>query len=379
MRLLQLVNLDSGVVTGGGSSRIRALDDFVDSHDGQRIVVQDWAWHRNRAYRLMRPLSLLRQVRLAKPDALILRYPGFPFFWSIEGNVALLRGLFFLNMLRRVKSRQRFGVAVDILDLLRYPSPNPDMKLELSDKWLGFFEQRLLDLADETWACSRAIGKHLAETYHISEDRVRVVLNGNFRHEASPDALPERIPEGGVRFFYAGDLAPGWRGTELMIDAFLSEAAQHDAWLILCGANGDWIRQSYPDQRVINLGVLSPSGVAAAGRQCQAGLIPQPEEGYYHLAFPTKLGLYLTLGLAVVTTRAREAAEFVEENGVGVVTSAEDLGKTLADIARDPDSLYKYRTKAAEMGEAFYWDNIYAKAFDGFEQRMEGTDGQLNE
>lgn len=376
MRVLQVINKPVRIATGGGDSRTQALDQFIDSIGGARVVVQNEAWQKSRIYRQTRPLSLLGQIRRARPEALVVRYPGFPFFWRHDRNLELARAHAFLRLLRRLTRRIGCRAIVDILDLLRYPSPNPDLALRLSDRALAAFERCLLQWADQVWACSHSIRSHLIDTYDLDQEKVAVVLNGGFRH-GNPEP-PPTIPRPCAptfSFFYAGDLAPGWRGTEIMLDGFTRHVSDPAARLVVCGVNGAWIEQAYPDRRITNLGTLSAEQVAAAGRGCHVGLVPQPESGYYHLAFPTKVGLYLTLGLPVLTTRAREAAEFVETHGVGVAAQATRFGEAMRDLAADPGRLEPMRLRSASVGEGFYWDAIYRRAFDMFASRF--ADGEV--
>lgn len=372
LKLVQVVNTAPGTATGGGSSRALALDQFVDAQGGARIMVQDSAWLRSRVRRLMRPVSLVREIARSGPDILVFRYPGFPFFWSTRRNLDLARSLVFLLLLKRVVRLRGCHVIVDMLDLVRYPSPNPDLALGVSDRLLGYLERCLFAAADELWACSEAIRHHLVETYTLPEENVRIVLNGSFRDDGPGAGVPEAISGESFNFFYAGDLARGWRGAEIMLDAFVAKITDGSARLILCGTNGEWIAGCYPDSRIVNLGPLLAQEVSAVGRMCHVGLIPQPECGYYHLAFPAKLGLYLALGLPVVTSCAKEAADFVQGHGLGVVASAEAFGEGMRDIMADRGMLQRYRQAAAELSEAFYWDNIYGSALAEFKARISG-------
>ncbi len=365
MRIVQIVNRLVSNPLDGGSTRTCALDSFVDSLGGKKLVVQSDGWGDSRVWRLARPWSLLREIESATPDVLIFRYPGFPFFWSIDRNTDILRSLAFLQGIKSLARRNGTRIIIDILDLLRYPSPNPDMKLDLNDGLLGYFEQSLFNTADEVWACSHAIADHLTGTYSLPSDKVRVVLNGNGHNQSVGNATSVTIPEDTFAFFYAGDLSRGWRGTEIMLDGF-QEVIDPSARLVLCGLNGDWIADTCDDQRILLLGPLSADAVAQIGRECKVGLIPQPELGYYHLAFPTKLGLYLNLGLPVLTTLAREASDFVTRNNVGLAVAATDFGRTMSDILAAPDQLEVLRSECDRLGPGFYWDAIYGNAFSGF-------------
>ena len=373
MAVVQLANFGVEQVTGGGTSRSQALDLLVDGLGGTRIVVQDARWNSGRLHRYLRPFSILVQLKQAKPDVLVLRYPGFPFFWSSHRNLDLKRALIFLGRLRSFTKANGVRVVIDILDLLRYASPNPEMKLGIDDALLGKFEEELFGFADEIWACSYSIARHLVDTYALPTERVRVVLNGGFRLSASAHEPAVPASDGEFRFFYAGDLARVWRGTEIMLDGFVGSVTDPSARLVICGANGEWIKDEYSDPRIVNLGVLPSDEIVAWGRTCKVGLIPQPESGYYHMAFPTKLGLYLTLGMPIITTRAEEAAGFVERHGVGLVASADRFGEYLNQVVSDPALLEPMRAKSCSMADGFYWDSIYGEAWDSFQASRRPT------
>lgn len=363
------MNALAGTATGGGSSRTLALDQFVDKQGGSRIIVQDAQWCTDRCRRALRPISLCRDILRAKPDVVLFRYPGFPFFWSLDRGTDLVRSTLFLLALRRLTQRKKVCVVVDVLDLLRFPSPNPDLQLGLDDRGLERFERMLFGYADGIWACSHAIGDHLATVYDIPEDRVQVVLNGSFRESAGVPGGNDHTDYGKFSFFYAGDLAQGWRGTEIMLDGFVNGVKDRSARLVLCGTGGEWIARSVSDERIMNLGVLTAQEAAMAGRNCSVGLIPQPESGYYHMAFPTKLGLYITLGLPVITTCAREAASFVRANGLGLVAPAGDFGTHMQRLMDDVPLFRTCQAAARSMSEAFYWDSIYPAALSQFVER----------
>lgn len=376
MRLLQVVNTQASPATDGGTSRNLALNAFVDSQGGIRIAVQDDAWRASRARRQMRPVSLTAEIRRLRPDVLVFRYPGFPFFWSLDRDLDLLRSLAFLGMLRAALAGSGCRMVIDLCDLIRFPSPDTGITLHLNDRLLAAFERRFFGSADEIWACSEGFGRHIADTYGVAWRSFRLALNGNFRECGDAPAPPEEAVEGSFRFFYAGDLGRGWRGVETMLDGFVSEVSDPSARLVLCGANGGWIAGHYSDRRIVYLGKLTSMEASAIGRQCHVALIPQPEHQYFHLSFPTKLGFYMTLGLPVITTPLREPARFVEKHGVGLAAPPEEFGRQMRRLVELRHEVEAFCSAAVGLSESFYWDSIYGAAFEGFRERF-GVAGSL--
>jgi glycosyltransferase involved in cell wall biosynthesis len=305
----------------------------------------------------LRPYTLAAEIRRASADTVIFRYAGFPFFWGLDDNRMLARAHRFVRQLRSLLSGRR--IILDILDLVRHESPDPQFEVRLDPQRFLQFEQDLFALPTEIWACSYRIAKEIEREYGVSAQAIKVVLNGNFR-EPQHDPAPL---EGTVHFAYAGDLSQGWRGNEITLDGFTAENGPKVSDLILCGIGGEWVPRQYPNPRIRYLGSLPAPEVGQAIARARVGVIPHPPHGYYHLAFPTKLGLYINLGMAILTTNAEEPADFVTRQGLGIVVPPDEFGQAMRWLEQNPAEVAKFQKKALILRESFFWDNIYRSAF----------------
>jgi hypothetical protein len=353
------VNEEAGAAGGGGTSRNLGLDQFVDSIGGRRLVVQNARWRRSRLYRLLRPYTLASEIGRADADVWIFRYAGFPFFWSLEDERCLRCSRLFIRLARRHWRGQR--IILDVMDLMRHQSPNPAIVVKLDDQRFGEFERELFGFATEIWAASRGIGEHLRETYDLPPEKIKTVLNGTFPPGGGGEH-PFAPPPGSFCAFYGGDLGPGWRGIEAMIESF-RRCPSPSLRLVLCGVDGEWIPEyAGGDPRVLYLGSLSADQATTVATRCQVGIICQPPVGYFNENFPTKLGSYVALGLPTLCTPAKEAAEFVTAHDIGVMYGG-NLGDALDRLARSPESLERFRRNLAGLRDRFTWSRIYADAF----------------
>jgi glycosyltransferase involved in cell wall biosynthesis len=364
MRILQVVNHTVDQVLDGGHARTLALDQWVDSVGGDRIVIQDQRWGQSRAFRYARPVILAREIAEIAPDLLVFRYPACPFFMHQERNADVVRAVWFLWLLRRHALSKGVRLVVDMTDLFRDWGGE-----KLNDRLLGLLERSVYGSADEVWACAAPMGQYITDKYNLPPDRARTVRNGNFRRAKVHVAAADEVPAGKLSFLYAGDLRNGVRNIQTILDGFVKHVRSADARLVVCGGHGEWIPDAVNDSRVLYLGLLPPEALNAVGERCSMGLIPQIEEGYLHLVEPTKLGLYMTLRLPVLTSRCKAMMAFIEEHKCGLVAPFDAFGEALNRIAEDPQVLMECRVDP-ELAESFYWDRIYGDALKGFCERF---------
>lgn len=355
--IVQVTNWEGRPVTDGGTLREHALARFLDERGAARILVQSDSFRRSKACRIARLPALLKEIQASRPQLVVLSYPSYPFFWQYRTTPYTAMSFAFAALLRRSARASGFGIVIDVMDLPVYQYRDLGFELEMRPSTLHRFDRFVFSRADVLWVCSQMLAKLIHTRYGIEEARLVVALNGY--HTELPPSLG-RSP-GTVRFAYAGSLNAE-RGILPVIQALTRGSA--DCQLHLCGAGGDWIRSHGSDPRIVYHGSLSDEQAARKLRECDVGLIPYPEQGYYHLAFATKLPFYLGLGLPVLCSNAAETASHVERLGVGICRPIADFGAAFADIAADPAQIVPWQKRVAKVRRELRWSSIYGKALE---------------
>jgi hypothetical protein len=356
MRMLHIVNRKTGRITEGGSSRENALAAFLASKGASAVAILDSRFQRGSAQKLIRLPRLLREIRQFRPELVALNYPSYPFFWQFRVTKYFWSSAAFALWLRSASRRLGFRVVVDVMDLPSAQFEDLGYNLQMRASTLRRFERLILRGADWLWVCSESIGRLIGEDYGVERDRIVTALNG-YHVTVAPRS---RSTKGSIRFAYAGSMNRE-REVEPLIAAFLASDLEQ-CELHLCGPFGDWIPETYTNQRVIYHGSLSDAEAAEALSDCHMGLIPYPEKGYYHLAFATKLAFYLGLGIPVLCSMARETASHVANLNVGMCRAIGDFSAAFRQIAADPRLIDEWGANVLKIRDEFAWDTIYSRA-----------------
>jgi len=99
-------------------------------------------------------------------------------------------------------------------------------------------------------------------------------------------------------------------------------------------------------------------------KECQVGVIPYPESGYYNLAFATKLPFYMALGQPVLCSEARETASHVSRLGIGLVRPLSEFATAIRYLDSHRNQIAAWRQRVMESRGDFAWSNLYSKALE---------------
>lgn len=355
---MHVTNFPPRPVTDGGTHREEALGKLLASWGARRIVVQDSVFRRNKVAKLFRLGRLMREVRSAKPGLVVCNYPAYPFFWQHKITRYTLISLLFASKLRSMANRLGFRIVIDVMDLPVFQYRDLGYQLEMSEDTHKLFDRFVFRRADKLWVCSEMLAETIRREYGCHEQSTIVALNGHSM-DISPPPLDMSGP---MKLAYAGWLSP-WRGVACMIDAFLASGVT-EAQLHMCGPSGEWISEHYADSRIIYHGSLTDAEAIRRLAGCQVGIIPYPEEGYYNLAFATKFPFYLALGMAVLSSEARETASHVRRLGVGLVAPLDKFSDAIAYLDGHRDEVAQWHRRALEVRSDFDWSNIYSRALE---------------
>ncbi|MBI4865477.1 MAG: glycosyltransferase [Candidatus Wallbacteria bacterium] len=317
-------------VPDGGLYRKAGLVEFLKHRAPERfheLVIPTGGSRGRRTGRAL--LALMRFALATRARSILFFYPALPLFHPPAGRKLPALAIW-LATVRRALARRGVKIVLDVEDLpaaqhltlTGRPHPAGDGVLARAERWLSRF-------ADEVWLPSEALADRWRQVSAAPGRQVRVVPTG------APAQLPAAPPGPGqgVRFLCAASLYGAHdRGVSWLLERF-TEGAAPSARLLLAGPGGEWIPGRYPRERVEWVGALDRSELESLAVGADWGLVPYPERGYFHLAFPAKLALYTSCGLPVLTTAARTAAEAVRAAGVGRVSPADSWARTLGELS----------------------------------------------
>jgi glycosyltransferase involved in cell wall biosynthesis len=287
-----------------------------------------------------------------------LAYPAYPFFWQHKVTPYYWMSRAFARRVKRLVNRGGGRVIVDVMDLPRIQYRDLGLPMEMSLRAFERFDQDVFSNADELWVCSGHLAEYIQENHGCA---VRTVLNGTVpRQTQSQTASGNGI----VRFLYAGSMNPA-RGIGPVIESF-RRLPHPNARLRLCGTDGEWLREAVADDpRIEYLGSLTDAQAAEVAADCDVGLIPYPETGYYQIAFATKLPFYLELGLPILVSRVAETGGHVERLGVGLVRPLSEWTEAFALFLNCPEKREAWAERLRAVAPEFYWETLYGRALEG--------------
>lgn len=355
-RIIHITNFPPVEITDGGTHREAALAGFLASRGAGRIVVQDNEFKRSRKGRVGRLERLLGEIADQRPDAVVLCYPSYPFFWQHRVTPYLGLSVLFASRLKALAHRMGFKIIIDVMDLPVFQYKDLGFRLEMRPGTQQLFDRFVFNHADYLWVCSGALTEVIERVYGIERSRLIVALNG-YGNELEP---ARDKATGTLKLAYGGSLNQE-RGIGRVVEAFFAGGVE-DGELHLCGPYGEWITDECKDPRIVYHGSLSDAEAGKVLSGCDIGLIPYPESGYYHLAFATKLPFYLGLGLPVLCSQARETAAHVNRLGVGLCWKMDDFARAFAYLAANRNEIDKWRERVYEVRGELAWSSIYARA-----------------
>jgi len=333
VRWHDLLPSSSGVYDGAQTRRA-ALVEVLRS--ASEVEVLDLAtqgrWSRV-PLELHRLLGFIR--RAPRGSSLVFFYPDFPFFHP-PSRLKLPLCTLLLRLIWRAGRKLR--THLDVVDLPRWQCRSLGYTLRLDEVRLRQIEANMFASFQRVTLPSASMAKLVEDDLGISCEKLVVLPNGL----PARDFERGKPLEGSPSYVYAGDLSRkeerslGW-----LIELFL-EHASPDARLHLCGPGGDWLHH----ERVVYHGNLAESAALELVSRADFALVPYPEEGYYHLCFPSKLGLYVAAATPIVTTNITEAARFVSDTGVGVVRTRAQFSTVFSDPVGLEESFDRGKVRA---------------------------------
>lgn len=320
----------SGALGDGGLYRKAGLVEFLKQRASGRFHELVIPTGGSRGRRTGRALLMLMRFALAtRARKVLFFYPALPLFHPPSAHKLPALAIW-LATVRRALSRRGVKIVLDVEDLPAVqhltltgrPHPAGEGVLARAERWLSRF-------ADEVWLPSKEMADRWRQLSAAPGRSVRVVPTGAPAQVSAAHSRPGQ----GVQFLCAASLYEAHdRGVSWLIERF-SEGAAPQARLLLAGPGGEWIARRCSRERVEWVGALERAALESLAVGADWGLVPYPERGYFHMAFPAKLALYTACGLPVLTTAARTAAQAVQAAGVGRVSPADSWARTLGELS----------------------------------------------
>lgn len=355
--ILHITNSHPRPVVDGGTHREEALAAFLSKRGASRLVVRDESFSRSKLGKLTRLPRLMKEIRQAAPELIVLNYPSYPFFWQHKVTRYYWTALLFSRSLARYAGNSGAKVVIDVMDLVRFQHADLGLSMEMSDSQSRRFDKIVFSGAHALWVCSYTLAALVQREYGLQTESVKTVVNGSTVRNGRKSARDGRP----FRFVYCGGLAKE-RQTEAMVAAFIQADLPH-AELHLSGLDGEWIPAEFAQPNIIYHGSLSDADAAGLTSECDAGLIYYPQFGYYHMAFATKLAHYVCCGVPILCTDVRETGSAVRKMGVGVVADASDWPQAMRSMAAaDPPTAYHGALLAAQ--QELTWEHLYTTALE---------------
>ena len=305
--------------------------------------------------------NLLRLLYFLKAgeglDKLLMFYPDFPLFHPPRQlKVPLVRMV--LQGVRTLLRKTKAKFYLDMVDLPRWQAKDLGYQLKMTPQRLKAIEQEIVSLADYVVLPSQSLAQLIVDEGLVAQDKVRILPNGLPRR-VSPKVVKEA--EGKPSFFYAGDLSPKLnRNIQSLVHSFL-ENSNEGAVLHLCGEGGQWLQEGDYPPNVRYHGHLAEERCLALAESCDFGLIPYPEDDYFQWCFPSKLGLYLNAGLAILATELKETKRVINELQVGETKPMAEFSQFFKD---SNELLARYDKKEIKnRAAAWDWEAMATKVF----------------
>jgi glycosyltransferase involved in cell wall biosynthesis len=297
-------------------------------------VIRAWLIPTNSSNKWKRALSLFsytvslyllagRQFRSSNPDLIIVSSPPF------------VTGYFGLRIAKRSKAK----VILNVSDL--WPQSAHDLGFIKEGRFYRFLqrlEQTMYRMADAFTVQSLTIKKHIEQSGNKQVSFVYRNLQPN-----SIEAKMSR-PEGKRKIVYAGllGIAQGVLGILEAIDFAALGTELHiygqgfqQAKII------EWI-DNHPERGICYMGSLPAESIPSMLSGYHAMLIPLSTS--IHGAVPSKIFNAMANGLPVLFSGEGEAAEIVQSNKIGFVSSSGDtiqLSRNIAQLMMMPDEVYE--------------------------------------
>jgi len=310
---------------------------------------------------LLRVPRLLVDVWLSPHRIVLLYYPGYPFFWKHKVTPWFIVSIIFSVVLFLVTRLRGKRTIIDVVDLPLHQFRDLHLSMEMSERTFHAFDRVVFTLADEIWFASERFCRLAHQEYHLDPRKTQTVPNGAFRVTPGRVPLEERGSSlSPFRFVYAGTMNAA-RELDAMLAAFVA-LPQRDVELHLCGIEGEWIPERYPDHRIKFHGHLSQPDSLDLILQCDVGIVPYPERGYYDLVFPSKLPLYVTGGVMVLGSNAAEISRGIDEWQIGIHGPIDQISGLMLHCVDSPAMVLAFKQSAWAKRGQFYWDSIYSRA-----------------
>jgi glycosyltransferase involved in cell wall biosynthesis len=156
------------------------------------------------------------------------------------------------------------------------------------------------------------------------------------------------------------------RDAKLMADAFNLVLKKYPQALLLAAGYFDAHLESMIDRpsSIVRTGPVRFSEIGDILSACDVCWLPMRDSPANQGRWPIKLSDYMAAGRPVVSTNVGDLGEFIERQGIGLVSkdTPEDLSRIVIDLLGDEGKCLQFGLRARKLSEtAFSWDTVTLK------------------
>ena len=313
-------------------------------------------------YDYFRVLSL---IIFSKNNINILNYHTLVFAHPLD-MFAFIKGIIFITVVKISSIMRKGKIIINIHDLPRYQNKDLGYPMYSRDIFYFIFEKILFNYADELWPTANEMASLIKRDYKFSNrKKYRIAINGNINRVG--ETIIDLSRENGEMYFvYAGTLNRN-RGIEEMIDAFIS-AKNENAKLLILGLDEIEMMKDYSKQnnKIFYLGHKTAEECNAIVSQCDYGIICYPNKFYFNTTFLTKIALYITCEVPILTVNSRIAEQLISNENIGLSCKQEELMEKYQYIYKHRDIAVTFKRNIKKIKNGYYWDTILRNTFQSF-------------
>lgn len=227
-----------------------------------------------------------------------------------------------------IKSNSKSKFIIHILD---FPVEQ-DVGLGISNvkikhSLLKNFERRFISEFDIIITYSAGFNKILLDTCPGVDNKIvqytcLSLVEGEKKKIELDDSIKLLINKFDVKIFYSGDLSREYE-KNMLIDLF--KRVDDNTCVILCGNNGDWIRERVRKENIYYVGFVDSFKHDLIAKSCDFGVLLYPNTGYYKITPTTKLSSYVNNCLPIIAIRTETNEKIIERYQIGMCTDENNV------------------------------------------------------
>lgn len=265
----------------------------------------------------------------------------------------------YVNLIAKLMRRaSRNNHLIMEINDLRYEQSLDVKTKKVSDKFVKSEKKILYELEHAYYIfASNNMKNYAIEKYDLLLENTLAIINGGPEHFAFENKSAIIANNKRIKFVYAGTLNKG-RQIEDLISIFRS-CSMVDLYLL--GGDGEWLIHDRLPENIKYLGSFAEKEAHQLVSECDMGLIPYDEEGfYYNLCYPTKASFYITAGIPFLSTRLNELMNIFDQKNVAIFEEITGWGSKISSL--DEHQIEMMKDHVHKIQKDYYWMEVLKNA-----------------